>query len=74
MRELRFFKNKFRDILFDKCELIRIENISTSLKDIDFSSCLLVGGTFSISDLKGIILNSEQAIEISKILGIQIKD
>lgn len=74
IKEVRFFKMKYQLVEFNTCEIIRLENISTSLKDIDFSSCLLIGGTFSLPDLRGVILNSEQALEITKLFGILIKD
>lgn len=74
IKEVRFFKVKYHLVEFETCEIVRIENISTSLKDIDFSSCLLIGGTFSLPDLRGVILNSEQALEVTKLFGILIKD
>jgi len=73
-KEVRFFKVKYHLVEFTNCNLIRIDNISTSLKDIDFSSCILSGGTFSLPDLRGVILNPDQALETTKLFGIIIKE
>jgi len=74
MVEVRNFKLKLKEISFLDCQIIRLENISTSLKEIDFSASTLEGGTFSLSDLQGVTLNREQALNITKLFGIKITD
>ncbi|WP_028829387.1 pentapeptide repeat-containing protein [Proteocatella sphenisci] len=63
-----FFVN---DTLF-----IRTEFFQTALKGIDFSDCILEGISVSAgaTELKGVIVNIYQAAELSKLMGIVIKD
>ena len=49
------------------------ELVKTKLKDIDFSTCEFNGVTVDIPDLKGIIVNEFQALELSKLMGLKIK-
>lgn len=45
----------------------------TNLKGIDFSTCNIDGIVVDREDLKGVIVNQFQAVELSKLLGIIIK-
>ena len=70
----RFFDNfNFKNVYFEYRKLIETSFFKTKLKDIDVSSCEFSGITTSIEDVKGLIVNNFQAIELSKLLGIVIK-
>ena len=64
---------KWKNITFLECNLNKIELVKTKLKDIDFSTCEFNGVTVDIPDLKGIIVNEFQALELSKLMGLKIK-
>ena len=69
-----FFDNcNFKNVYFENSKLIETSFFKTKLKDIDVSSCEFSGITTSIEDVKGLIVNNFQAIELSKLLGIVIK-
>ncbi len=66
---LKFFET--RDSQFVRTEFFR-----TPLKNVDFSACDLEGICVSehAEELKGVIVNVYQAVELSKLLGLQIKE
>ncbi len=74
MEEIRFFELKLKDIEFDSCSILQMENIATPLKDIDLSSCTIMGGAFHPNDLKGLIVNEEQALSFATLLGLRIHE
>ena len=45
----------------------------TKLNKIDFTTCNISGITVDINDLKGMIVNEYQALELSNLLGIIIR-
>ena len=45
----------------------------TNLRGIDVSTCNIDGIVVDKEDLKGIIVNQFQAVELSKLLGIIVK-
>lgn len=63
----------WKNIIFLECDLNRAELVRTKLQGIDFSTCEFNGITVNIPDLKGIIVNEFQALELSKLLGLKIK-
>ncbi|NCB32752.1 MAG: pentapeptide repeat-containing protein [Erysipelotrichia bacterium] len=68
----------FSSCRFEKMELheddfTEAEFVETKLKDMDFSDCMFQGIMVSPEDLKGIILNEEQALMCVKLLGVQVK-
>jgi hypothetical protein len=46
----------------------------SSLKDIDLSSCKISSMNVGLDDIKGAILNFEQAIGVARMIGVKIKD
>ena len=50
------------------------EWFNTELKKLDFSSCEIENIAVSSDKLTGIIVNSSQALEFVKLLGIVVKD
>ena len=64
---------KFKNIEFEECNLNKCQLFRTKLKNIDFSTCDINGIIVDASDLKGVIVNEFQALELSKLLGLKIK-
>lgn len=59
---------------FDKCILNFTEWFNTELKKLDFSSCEIENVAVSSDKLRGVVVNSSQALEFVKLLGIVVKD
>ena len=68
-----FQECKVKHIYFENSELIETSFFRTYLKDIDLSTCHTSKLVVRIDDLEGAIVNSFQAIEFSKLLGLIIK-
>lgn len=67
----------FNEVGFDASHLIEAEFYHTSLKGIDLSNSQIDGlrtTPISGSELRGTIVNSFQAVELIRMLGITIKD
>ena len=60
---------------FDRCDLTRAELAGTKLKGIDLTSCKLEGIQLTgAPELRGAYVSSEQAIQLSALLGVILKD
>lgn len=59
---------------YDECDLRQSQFFKTKLKGIDFSNSIIEAIVVSIEDLKGVIVNSLQALELTKLLEIKIKE
>ena len=64
---------KFKNMKFLSNDLKESEFIKTNMKDIDLSDSFIDGISVSSEYLKGLTINMYQAIEFTKILGINIK-
>lgn len=73
MNYSRFHDLKFKFIEFKHNELVRSEFYMTSLKDIDMTTNHIEGMTIALNDLRGLIVNEQQALSLSSLLGIKIK-
>ena len=62
------------NVLFEHTDFSECEFAHTKLKDIDLSSCELDGFAVTPEDLKGVIVNEEQAVACAKLLGIVVKN
>ena len=51
-----------------------IKWFNTKLKELDFSSCEIENIAVSSDKLTGVVVNSSQALEFVKLLGIVVKD
>lgn len=58
---------------FDSCNMSEVSFFHTSLKGIDLTSCEILGISLDIPDLRGVVVNVNQAVELSKFLNIVIK-
>ena len=70
-------ENEYQDFIFennpkDKIVISNCEINNCLFKDIDFSTSEIDGFAVTSEDLKGAIVNSEQAIACAKILGLKV--
>lgn len=68
-----FSEAKLKHVYFEKDKLIQTQFFNTNLNHIDISTCDMSGIIVRLEDLKGLIVNEFQAIELSKLIGIEIK-
>lgn len=57
----------------EECDFSRAEFYDTKLKNLDFTRCNISNIVVEASDIKGVIVNEEQAIAFAKLLGIVVK-
>lgn len=76
LTEASFAGVQFKQVEMHDSRFIRNNFFKTSLKDIDFSNCEFIAPTVSDhqSELKGIIVNPMQALDLVSLWGIIIKD
>ncbi len=48
--------------------------LDSDLKDVDISDCTIDGGLFNPKSLNGLSVSREQAVSLSKLLGLVVKD
>lgn len=65
---------KLTSIAFENCELIEAEFSHTPLKGIDLSDSHIEGIHINLPDIRGAIVNTSQALNLTSLLGIRIKD
>lgn len=56
-----------------RCDFTSAEFLDTSLNKVDLSSSKIDGISVGMKELKGVIMNEEQALACIKLLGIQLK-
>lgn len=59
---------------FENSSLIRAQMSGAKLKGIDFTTCEIDGVGIRLEDLKGMIVSPVQAMELSRLMGLVIKD
>ena len=64
---------KFKNLKIENCDLSGTEWLDTKMKDLDFSDSIIDGIAVTPENLKGITVNPEQAVNMAKLLGIQVK-
>ena len=66
---------KLKQCQWEACDLSRVDFFRTSLKNLDFSTCQIEGLLLSdnYNELQGLTVNSLQALELSKLLGLRVK-
>ncbi|MDD3037348.1 pentapeptide repeat-containing protein [Bacteroides sp.] len=84
MNQVRFTNSLFRSgifhdcrlscIAFESCDLVEADFSHTSLRGIDLRTSRISGLTINISDLKGAIITSLQAMDLLPLLGVIIED
>ena len=61
-------------VAFDTCSLVEAEFSRTSLKGIDLTSSRLEGLRLGVGDLRGVIVSPVQALDLTRYLGLVVKD
>lgn len=57
----------------DKCDFSRCDFSGSDLYGFDFTRCVIDGAIWSLDGLKGITVTAAQALEFSKLLGLNIQ-
>ena len=65
---------KLTSIAFKNCELVESEFSHTPLRGIDLSDSHIEGIHANLPDIRGAIVNTAQAMDLTSLLGIIIKD
>ena len=73
LTESIFSESKIKNVYYENCKLVQAQFFKTSLNGVDLSTCKISGILTRIEDIKGLIVNNFQAIELSNLLGIIIK-
>ena len=73
LSSVAFSECKFKNLYFENSKLIYTQFFGTKLNNIDVSSCDMYGIVTKMEDIKGLIVNDFQAVELSKLMGIVIK-
>jgi uncharacterized protein YjbI with pentapeptide repeats len=74
LKEADFYANKLKHISFEECEMSGVGFTGTSLNKIDLSSSRFDKITVDLENLKGAIVNEEQALGFLSLLGLEIKE
>ncbi len=69
-----FLEASLKKVSFQTCKLIQAEFLHASLMNVDLSNSEIDGITLTLDDLKGAIVRPSQALSLSRLLGLQIKD
>ncbi|WLD94599.1 pentapeptide repeat-containing protein [Alkalihalobacillus sp. AL-G] len=69
-----FFESKFKNVVFEQCDINGANLSGTVLKGIDLSSCTFEKLVVSIENLEGCIITSDQAVGFAKALGLVTND
>lgn len=73
-RKGRVVDVQLMDVSFEQVNFEETEFLHTQLGGIDFSNCNIFNIAVLANDVKGIIVNTEQALMLISLLGIEIKD
>ena len=72
-QETSFYNVKFKDINIKDCDFTSSEFNQTKLSGIDVSSSNIESIAAQPENLKGMIVNREQAVALAQLLGIIVK-
>lgn len=72
--ETRFFEVEFQDIQIEFCSFSKTEFIETPLKDCNVSTSFVDGWTIDPKNLIGIKVNTTQAVDFARLLGIEVAE
>ena len=75
LQEFSLSSCKLKQCQWEACDLSRADFFRTPLKNLDFSTCQIEGLLLSddYNELQGLTVNSLQALELSKLLGLKVK-
>ena len=64
----------FDDVRIGRCSFAQAEFTNSRLKGLDFSESDISGITVGINELKGAVMNTEQAVACARLMGIVVKE
>lgn len=73
-RESAIHELKWKDLNIHACDLTGSEFFHTKLAGLDLSDSNIEGITVELKDLRGLIVNSMQAVSLSQLLGLIINE
>lgn len=73
LKEGRIVNTKLCNIEFDNVDFSMVEFLNTKLGGLDFSNCNINDIGVSVNDIRGVTVNSEQALMLISLLGIVVK-
>ena len=73
LKEASFSGCAFKAVEFDRCVLTAVEFLATPLKGVDLRTSRIDGIKLSGGELRGAVVTPEQAVELSKLLGVVVK-
>jgi uncharacterized protein YjbI with pentapeptide repeats len=65
---------RFSSVAFESCDLVEADFSHAPLRGIDLRTSRISGITLNISDLKGAVITSLQAMDLLPLLGVIIED
>lgn len=81
-KKVNFIKNQLMNTSFNECQFNKVcykendlsesEFINTKLSGLNFSTCDIHNTIIPVDSLKGLTVSSEQAIQLAKLLGVNI--
>mgnify|MGYP005852902427 CR=1 FL=1 len=74
LKQTDMYENVLNKVKFETCELTGINFSHTALNGIDLSNSVFDQMTVGINNLKGCIVNQEQAQALSLLLGLVVKE
>ena len=74
LRNSDFNDCKLTSIAFTNCELVEAEFSHTPLRGIDLSDSHIEGIHVNLPDIRGAIVSTHQAMDLTSLLGLVIKD
>ncbi|MCH3960752.1 MAG: pentapeptide repeat-containing protein [Solobacterium sp.] len=72
-KEASFAMMKIKHLEIKGCNFTRSEWADTKMKDLDLSDSIIDGIAVNAENLKGVIVNAEQAVVMAKLLGIRVR-
>jgi uncharacterized protein YjbI with pentapeptide repeats len=73
LTEASFSGCQFKSVEFENCILTAAEFLGTPLKGLDLRMSRIDGIKLSGGELRGAVVSPEQAVELSKLLGLVVK-
>lgn len=74
MNNTSFMECLLKKVSWKDCKLTHTEFLHAPLANVDLTTCQIDGISLTLNDLKGAIVTSSQALALSHLLGLQIKD
>ena len=73
LRNSNFQENKLKNIILKKADLTRTQFFKTNLKGLDLSDSIIDGIIVSLEDIRGVMINEFQAVDLIGLIGVKVK-